>query len=136
MTLKRVGAGQSPIKSSVECSVVPRGGVGDLFGGSGCDGSALEDLWKAHPTSSSAETGHLTANVRISSLSQWGRLQGAMARVPNVSSVAVQAIDIGEARVSINYLGSIDQLSDALSAQGVSLTTHGGEWSLSASGTP
>ena len=52
-----------------------------------------------------SQTGHLTANVRIASLSQWGSLQTAMTAVPNVSSVAVQAMDIGEARVTLNYLG-------------------------------
>jgi hypothetical protein len=63
-------------------------------------------------------------------------MQSAMASVPNVSGVAVQAMDIGEARITLTYLGSTDQLREALSAQGISLTSHGGEWTLSTSGTP
>jgi hypothetical protein len=57
-----------------------------------------------------------------------------MATVSNVTGVSVLAIDIGEARVSIAYLGSSEQLKDALAAQGISLTRSGGDWSLSGSG--
>ena len=59
-----------------------------------------------------------------------------MAQVPNVSGVSVQAMDIGQARVTLTYQGSTDQLREALSQQGISLTGHSGEWTLSTSGTP
>jgi hypothetical protein len=59
-----------------------------------------------------------------------------MAGVSNVTGVSVVAMDIGEARVSVAYLGSPDALKDALAAHGVYLTKNGGEWALSTSGTP
>jgi hypothetical protein len=135
VTLKRVGAGQLPSKSSIDVPLLPGGAAGTYSSAADATVRAIEDLWKAHPTEFS-QSGHLTADVRISSLADWGALQAQMATVPNVSSVNVIAMDIGEARVSIAYLGSTEQLKDALSAQGVSLTNNGGEWSLSGSGTP
>jgi len=136
VTLKRVGAGQLPVKSSVDVPMSPGGAPATYSVAADAAVHALEEMWKSHSAVDFSQTGHLTANVRIASLSQWGSLQTAMAAVPNVSSMAVQAMDIGAARVTLNYLGSIDQLRDALSAQGISLTTRGGEWTLSNSGSP
>ena len=80
--------------------------------------------------------GRLIADVHISSLAQFGALQTQMAGVANVTGVNVIAMDIGEARVSIAYLGGQESLKDALAAHGVYLTKSGGEWALSTGGTP
>jgi hypothetical protein len=136
VTLKRVGAGQLPVKSSVDVPMSPGGAPATYSVAADAAVHALEEMWKAHSAVDFSQTGRLTAGVRIASLTQWGSLQAQMATVPNLSGVTVQAIDIGEARVTLTYLGSVDQLRDALAAQGVSLTSRGGEWSLSASGAP
>lgn len=135
VTLKRVGAGELPTRSSVDVPLLPGGAAGTYSSAADSAVKAIEDMWKAHPTEFS-QSGRLTADVRISSLAEWGALQAQLATVPNVSGVNVIAMDIGQARISIAYLGTTDQLRDALSAQGISLTGSGGEWSLSGSSTP
>jgi hypothetical protein len=136
VTLKRVGAGQLPVKSSVDVPMAPGGAPATYSMAADAAVHALEEMWKAHSAVDFSQTGHLTAEVRIASLAQWGGLQAQMATVPNVSGISVQAIDVGEARITLTYLGSADQLREALSAQGISLTSRGGEWTLSTSGTP
>ncbi len=56
-----------------------------------------------------------------------------MTSVSNVTGVSVVAMDIGDARVSVAYIGNMEQLQDALSARGISLSKSGGEWVLSGS---
>jgi hypothetical protein len=136
VTLKRIGAGQLPVKSNVDVPMSPGGAPATYSMAADAAVHALEEMWKAHSAVDFSQTGHLTADVRIASLAQWGGLQAQMATVPNVSGVSVQAIDVGEARITLTYLGSTDQLREALSAQGISLTSHGGEWTLSTSGSP
>ncbi|HEX4862375.1 MAG TPA: hypothetical protein VFV07_14155, partial [Rhizomicrobium sp.] len=97
---------------------------------------AIEDMWKNHTAADFSPAGRLTADVRISSLAQWASLQTQMQAVPNVAGVSVQAMDIGEARITIAYLGSPDQLKDAMAQQGLTLARNGSEWSLSGAGTP
>jgi hypothetical protein len=133
--LKRLGVGQLPGKSSIEVPLLPGGAAGTYSSAADAAVHGIEDMWKAHPAEMS-QTGHLTADVRISSLEQWAALQTQMTTVPNVTGVNVLAMDIGEARVSIAYLGSAEQLKDALSAQGIFVTKSGGVWTLSSSGTP
>lgn len=136
ITLRRLGAGELPSKSSVDVAFVQGGAQTTYPNAADAAVRAIEEMWKAHAAVDFSQTGHLTADVRIASLGQWGTLQSAMVAVPNVSGVTVLAMDIGEARVSIAYLGTTDQLRAALSAQGIALTNRGGEWSLSASASP
>ncbi len=136
VTLRRLGAGELPSKSSVDVPLASGGAAATYPAAADATVRAIDDMWKAHAAVDFNQTGHLTADVRIASLAQWANLQTAMATVSNVSGINVLAMDIGEARVSIAYLGTTEQLREALSAQGIALTSHGGEWSLSASGAP
>jgi hypothetical protein len=135
VTMKRLGIGQLPTKSSLDVPLLPGGAAGTYSSAADAAVHAIEDMWKAHPVETS-QAGHLTADVKVSSLVQWGALQAQMSTVPNVTRVDVLAMDIGETRVSIAYLGSAEQLQDALSAQGIFLTKMDGEWLLSGSGAP
>ena len=135
VTLKRLGVGQLPSKSSFEVPLLSGGAAGTYSSAADAAVHGIEEMWKSHPSEMS-QAAHLTADVRISSLAQWGALQTQMTAVPNVTGVNVLAMDIGEARVSIAYIGSTDQLKDALSAQGIFLTKNDGEWLLSGAGKP
>lgn len=135
VTIKRLGVGQLPTKSSLDVPLLPGGAAGTYSSAADAAVHAIEDMWKARPVETS-QAAHLTADVKISSLGQWGALQAQMSTVPNVTGVNVLAMDIGEVRVSIAYIGSSEQLQGALSAQGISLTRIDGEWSLSGSGAP
>jgi hypothetical protein len=134
ITLKRIGAGELPYKTSFEVPMLPGGAAATYSSAADATVKAVEDMWKNH-VGEFSPVGRLTADVHIASLAQWTSLQTQMQTVPNVSSVSVQAMDIGEARISIAYLGSTDQLKDAMAQQGLTLVKSGGEWSLSA-GTP
>jgi hypothetical protein len=133
VTLKRLGVGQLPTKASFDVPLLPGGAAGTYSSAADAAVHGIEDMWKTHPAEINP-AGHLMVDVRIPSLAAWGALQTQMAAVPNVTGVNVLAMDVGEARVSIAYLGSTDQLRDALAAQGISLSKNGGEWSLSGSG--
>lgn len=135
VTVRRLGVGQLPTKSSFDVPLLAGGAAGSYSSAADATVHAIEDIWRAHPVETS-QASHLTADVKIASLAQWGTLQAQMATVPNVTGVEVLAMDIGEARVSIAYLGSAEQLRDALSAQQISLTKTDGGWSISGSGAP
>jgi hypothetical protein len=135
IAIKRLGAGQLPTRTAVDVPMLPGGAAGTYSSAADAAIHAIEDLWKANPPQFSA-AGHLTADVRFGSLAQWAALQTQMTAVANVTGISVLAMNIGEARISVAYLGSTDQLKDALSAQGVVLTKSGSEWSLSSSSPP
>lgn len=136
VTLRRLGSGQLPAKSSVEVPYVQGGAQSTYPNAAEAAVRALEEMWKARNSVDFSQTGKLAADVRIASLPQWGAMQTALAAVPNVAGVSVIAMDIGEARITISYLGTPDQLREALAQQGLILADHGGEWSLSTSGSP
>jgi len=135
ITIKRLGVAQLPTKSSFDMPLLPGGAAGTYSSAADAAVHAIEDMWKAHPAETS-QAGRLVADVKITSLAQWGALQAQMATVPNVRGVDVLAMDIGEAHVSIAYLGTPEQLRDALSLQQMSLTKTDAGWLLSGSGAP
>jgi hypothetical protein len=130
INLKRLGAGQLPTKTTFDVTLLKGGAAGTYSSAADAAVHGIEDMWKTHPAEF-ASAGHLTADVRISSLAQFGALQTQMMGVANVTGVNVVAMDIGEARVSIGYLGNTDSLKDALASRGVYLTRNGGDWTLS-----
>lgn len=134
VNLKRLGAAYLPVKTSLDVPMLPGGAAGTYSSAADAAVHAIEDLWKNRPPDMAQN--RLTADVRIASLAQWGTMQAEMASVPNVANVAVQAMDIGEARVTITYLGNADQLRDALAGQGIALIKTGSDWTLSSAGTP
>ena len=136
VTLKRVGAGELPVKASVDLRMAQGGAASTYAAAADAAVHAIEDMWKTHTAVDFSQTGHLTADVRIASLAQWGALQTTLATVPNVAGISVLDMDIGEARISLSYLGTTDQLRTALAAQGIALTGHGGEWTLSSAAAP
>jgi hypothetical protein len=136
LTFRRLGAGELPTKTSIDVPMLPGGAASTYSNAADAAVKQIEEIWKQHSAADVSGTGHLTADVRIASLTQWTSLQNQMAAVPNVSGIAVQAMDIGEVRITLAYLGTTDQLKDALAAQGISLVRNGSEWSLSGTEKP
>jgi hypothetical protein len=126
ITLKRLGVGQLPTKTSFDVPLLAGGAAGTYSSAADAAVHGIEDMWK----------GHLIADVRIASLGQFGALQTQMATVPNVTGVNVVAMDIGEARVSVAYIGNTDQLKDALADKGIFLSKNDGAWTLSGASAP
>ena len=80
---------------------------------------AIEDLWKTRSAIDFSQRGHLTADVRIVSLAQWGEIQTALGTVGNVTGTTVTAMDMNYARINIAYLGGLDQLREAMGGAGL-----------------
>lgn len=96
---------------------------------------AIDDIWKARTAIDFSQRGHLSADVRIANLAQWGELQSALSSVSNVTGVEVTAMDMSYARIQIAYIGGLQQLRDALAAQGLVLSSGGpGQWMLAGAG--
>jgi len=136
LTLKRMAPGAIPAKSSVDVPMLPGGAVSTYASAADAAVHAIEEMWKAQAALDVSQQGHLLADVRIDTLPQWTALQNQIAGVPNVAGISVTAMDIGMVRINLTYLGSVDQLKEALAGQGVALTNRGGTWTISASASP
>ena len=63
-------------------------------------------------------------------LAERGEIQGALGQVSNVTGVTVTAMTEGYARNNLAYMGGTDQLREAMSGAGLSLTNRSGQWVL------
>ena len=130
LTLRRLGAGELPTKTSLEVPIL-QGAQSTYPAAADAAVRAIEDMWKTHAAVDFGQKGKLVADVRVTSLAQFAGLQTALAGVPNVAGVSVVAVDIGAARLSLSYLGTTDQLREALGQAGLVLANRGGAWQLS-----
>jgi hypothetical protein len=129
VSVKRVGQGEMPVKTGVEVPLLQ--GAGSTYPAA-ADAAvrAIEDMCKNQKAVDYSQKGKLVAEVRIDSLAQFAAIENAVAAVPNVAGVNVAAIDIGQARLSISYIGTTEQLRVALAQAGIVLTKSGGIWQL------
>lgn len=131
--LRRVAQGNSPTIPDVTMPVPPKTPPAKVYGAAAdATASAIVDAWKAHSAIDFGKRSHLLAEVRIESLDAWSAMQQKLATVPNVTEVAVVAMNIGEARVSISYVGTSEQLTQTLQQAGFALANDDGAWWLSA----
>jgi hypothetical protein len=130
VTLRRLGTGELPTKTSFEVPLL-QGAQSTYPAAADAAVHALEDMWKSHTAVDFSQKGKLVVDVRESSISQIASLQNALAAVPNVTGVTVVAMDIGDARLSLSYIGTVDQLRDGLGQAGLVLVNRGGTWQLS-----
>lgn len=131
VAIRRVGPGASQPIPNVVVPVRP-GESGTQAYGAAADAAAtaIIDVWKARASIDFSKRYKLTADVRIASLSDWGQLMQKLATVPTVTDVSVTAMDTGEARLSITYVGTAEQL-EALAAQSnLTLSNDGTGWQL------
>jgi len=92
--------------------------------------AAVIDAWKAHAAIDFSKRFRLTAEVHVDSLEDWGAMQQKLATIPTITDIGVVAMDIGEARISISYVGSAQQLKDAITQAGYDLESSDGGWTL------
>ena len=133
MKIRILSAGQVPTVPDVTVPIPPgtkpQKGYGDAAAAAA---AAVSDAWKSRTAIDFNQHAVLTALVHLDSLAQWGGIQQKLASVPIVTSINVAAMNIGQARIVINYAGSQEQLTDFLSQTALSLTNRGGKWWLSA----
>jgi hypothetical protein len=132
VNIRRLSASEAPSKTSLEVPMQQT--VGTTYPAAAQAAvHAMEDMWKAHSAIDFSQHGHLTADIHIASLEQWGEIQTALASVGNVTNLTVTAMDMSYARVNLTYQGGLDQLREAFAGAGLSLTNHGGQWTLAKS---
>lgn len=132
VNIRRLGATEQPAKTSVEVPMT--GTVGTSYPvAAQAAVRAMEDLWKTRSAIDFSQRGRLTVDVRIASLAQWGEIQTALAGVGNVTGTTVTAMTTGYARMNLTYQGGLEQLREALSGAGLSLSNRGGQWMLATS---
>jgi len=129
VNIRRLGLGEQPAKTSVDVPMVQT--VGTTYPAAAQAAvRTIEDMWKTRSAIDFSQRGHLTADIRIASLAQWGEIQTALGTVSNVTGVTVTAMDMNYARINLTYQGGIDQLREALGGAGLTLTNRGGQWML------
>jgi hypothetical protein len=91
----------------------------------------IVDNWKNHAAINYNAQNILTAEVHISSLDDWAGVQNRIATISSITGLTVVAMNIGEARVNLAYVGTLDQLKDSLKQQNLSLSSQqDGIWNL------
>jgi hypothetical protein len=129
VNVRRLGASEQPVKTSVDVPVLQTVGTTYPVAAQAAV-RTIEDMWKTRSAIDFTQRGRLTADVRITSLAQWGEIQTSLAGVGNVTSMNVTAMDIGYARVNLTYQGGLEQLREAFAGAGLALSNHGGQWML------
>ncbi len=129
VNIRRLGVGEQPAKTSLDVPLLQT--VGTTYPAAAQAAiRSIEDMWKTRNVIDSSQRGKLTADVRIANLAQWGEIQGALGQVSNVTGVTVTAMTMGYARINLAYMGGTDQLREAMSGAGLSLTNRSGQWVL------
>ena len=132
--IKRLGPGSSPTIPDVPVSVAPKTPSAKAFGSvADAAASAIIDAWKGRSVVDFSRKSRLIASLHVDSLQQWSEALQKLEGVSTISDVSVVAMDIGEARIAISYVGSEDQLTEQLGHAGLALANAGGEWWLSRS---
>ena len=133
VNIRRLGLGEQPVKTSLEVPVLQT--VGTTYPAAAQAAvRTIEDLWKTRSAIDFSQRGRITADVRISSLAQWGEIQTNLSAMGNVTGVTVTAMNMNIARINLGYQGGIDQLREAMGGAGLSLTNRGGQWVLARAG--
>jgi hypothetical protein len=127
VTIRRLGPGETPAKTSVELPLMQT--VSATYPAAAQAAmAAIDDLWKTRAAVNVNARGTLIADVQVNSLEQWGAIQTALSGLENVTGVQTVAMDVGYARLSIAYQGSQEQLREAMSGQGLTLSGRPGAW--------
>ncbi len=129
VNIRRLGSGAPPAKTSVDVPLLQT--VSTTYPAAAQAAvAAIEDMWKSRSAVNFNARATLTADVKVSSLNQWGAIQTALSGMDNITNVQVVAMNLGYARLSIAYQGSTEQLRDAMNEQGLVLSGRGGQWTI------
>lgn len=131
VALRRLGVGASPPIPNVVVPVKP-GEPGNLAYAAAADAtaSAIIDAWKVRSAIDFNKRFKLTADVRIASLADWGTMSQKLATIPTITDVSVLAMDSGEARLAITYVGSVEQLTEFAAQANLDLSQTNGQWQI------
>jgi hypothetical protein len=91
----------------------------------------VQEEWKAKTAVTAGAGNELSVNILFSSLSEWAGIRTRISGTSLVSNVSIVSMTTTGAVVSIRHQGSTDQLSAAMSENGLALTPAGGGWTIS-----
>jgi hypothetical protein len=94
--------------------------------------SAIEEAWKSRGTAVVTKRAKLVAEVRYESLAEWSSLFSRLQKLPSVSDLTLIAMNMGEARVTVSYAGTPDQLRTGAAQSNLTLADRGGTWWVTA----
>lgn len=127
VSVRRLGQNETPAKTQIDVPLLQT--LSTTYPAAAQAGlAAMEDLWKSRAVVNYNTRGTLTADVKVDSLNQWGAIQSALSGVNTITNVQLVAMDMGYARLSIAYMGTPDQLRDAMGEQGLALSGRGGQF--------
>jgi hypothetical protein len=92
--------------------------------------TAVIDAWKAHAAIDFGKRFRLVAEIKADQLEDWSTMQQKLATIPTITDIGVVALDIGEARIAISYVGSAQQLKDSITQAGYDLESDDSGWTL------
>jgi len=131
--LRRLGPGSSPTVPDVVLPIPPGTPPARVYSSAAdATSSAIVDAWKGRAAVDYGKRSKLVAEVRIESLGAWSSLLQKLGTVSTISDVGVVAMNTGEARLAISYVGTSDQLSLSLTQAGLALSNDDGNWWLAA----
>ncbi|HTW33132.1 MAG TPA: DUF2066 domain-containing protein [Rhizomicrobium sp.] len=97
---------------------------------------SIVEIWKSHSAIDFSKRFKLTADAHIASLADWGALMQKLSTIPTITEVQVIAMDLGEARIAITYVGTPEQLQAMAAQSSVDLSNSGGGWQLAVQAEP
>jgi len=130
--LRQVGPGRALPLSDIEVPI-PAGTPPEKVYAAAAEQAenAIEDAWKSKVTVDLNKRAKLVAEVRFDSLEQWNGMFNRLQSVSSVSDVTLVAMNTGEARVTLSYAGSPDQLRNAAAQSNLSVEDRSGTWWIS-----
>jgi hypothetical protein len=137
VAIRKLGAGAPTPIPNVVVPVRP-GETPQQAYGAAVDATAtvIVDIWKSHSAIDFNKRYKLTADARIGSLAEWGALMQKLSTVPIITEVQVLAMNVGEARIAITYVGTPEQLSALAAQSSLDLSNSGGGWQLAIAAQP
>lgn len=129
LALRRLGPGAQAVRTEAEVAM-PATAQSAYPAAAEVAVRVMDDLWKSRSALDFAQRGRITVDVAVPSLDMLASLQRRFGEMPNISGATVMALDIGAARVSLSYQGTLEQLREAFAQGGYSLAQDGGVWHL------
>ena len=129
--LRRLGPGASPTLPDVVVPIPPGTPPAKVYASAAdATANAIIDAWKGRAAVDYGKRSKLVAEVRIDSLGTWSAILQKLGTIPTISDVGVVAMNTGEARIAVSYVGTSDQLSLSLTQAGLALSNDDGTWWL------
>ncbi|HUO92677.1 MAG TPA: DUF2066 domain-containing protein [Rhizomicrobium sp.] len=131
VALKRLGPGAPMPIPNIVVPVHPGESAQAAYGAAAdAAASAIVETWKAHSAVDFNKRFKLVADVHITSVADWGLLMQKLATVPVIQEVQVMAMNVGEARIAITYVGTPEQLQAMAAQSNIDLSSSSGGWQL------